>query len=152
MKIPHPLFVLINRIMVVLLRSPLHRLFSGSITAIGYTGRRSGRRFWVPARYMRHDQSILVVTSMQTKWWPNFGDGLEVDLLLGGNTVQAHASASTDQPDEIAQAMRGLWEVHPGDAAYMNVKMRGRVPDAKDFTRALEEAVLVRLVLHESFL
>lgn len=182
MKIPHGLFALINRIMVLLLRSPVHRLFSRSVLAIGYTGIRTGRTLWVPARYMavavdefedsREDsgedcdvggegpgevdrgghpgKTLQVVTGKHSKWWPNFKDGLDVQVVVSGNVRSAYATAITNDPKQIAQAMQDLWALHPGDAAYMDVKMRNGVADENDFERAVAEGVLVRLVIGES--
>ena len=150
MQIPHVFFGLINVIMRMLLRSPLHGIFSGSILAIGYEGVRSGRQFWVPARYQVQGGEYLVVTSKDTKWWPNFKHGCDVRVLLGGSERIARASITIDQPDIIGQTLRSLWERHPGDAAYMNVKLERGVPLEEDFQRAVAEGVLVRLVLRDS--
>ena len=42
-----------NSIMKWLIRSPLHGLVSKSMLVIGYTGRKSGRRYETPVNYVR---------------------------------------------------------------------------------------------------
>ena len=149
MKIPHALFVIINKIMRLLLRSPLHGLFSSSILAIGYKGRRSGRQIWVPARYLQRGDGFALVTSKDTKWWPNFTDGLDAKVLLKGAERNAHVLAITNDPEAIGQAMRDLWARHPSDAAYMEVRVRDGEPDEADFRRALAQGVLVTVELRD---
>jgi len=146
MKIPHPLFVLINKVMVAVLASPLHAMFSRSVLAIRYTGVKSGRTFTVPARYLGRNGEYYLVTSKDTRWWPNFSDGLNVLVLLGGKWVHAQAHASCDDPNLAGPLMRALWAAHPADASYMNVNMVAGEPDAGDFERALRVVVVVRIV------
>ena len=58
MRIPEPFFPLINRAMRVLLDSPLHGLMSNSILTIRFTGRRTGRVWSLPVRYVREDGGV----------------------------------------------------------------------------------------------
>jgi len=44
-----------NLFVIGLLRSPLHRLASGSLLLITYRGRRSGRRFTIPVIYAERE-------------------------------------------------------------------------------------------------
>ena len=146
MKIPHFLFRIINAVMVGILRSPLHGIFSGSILAMRYTGVRSGRRLTVPARFHRADDGLLVVTSKDTRWWPNFLEPRNAEVLVGGSWQDVEITAIPDNPNLTGPVMRKMWAAHPSDAAYMNVKLRDGEPDPDDFTRALDVAVLVRIV------
>ena len=52
MRIPEFLFPVINRVMRLLLHSPLHRLMSGNIMVVYFRGRRTGRAGWTPVRYL----------------------------------------------------------------------------------------------------
>jgi len=144
-KIPHRLFVFINQIMVLLLRSPLHSVCSKSILAIRYTGIKSGRVLTVPARYLREDERLVVLTSRQTKWWPNFMHNAVADVLLAGRWVACEVQATVDRPDLVDPLMREMWARHPADAAYMEVKIHGGEFDAEDFANARETAVLITI-------
>ena len=88
MRIPEPLFPVINRVMRLLLSSPLHALMSGSVMVIHYTGRRTGRPRWTPVRYLREsDDTIVCLTGSETGWWPNFLEPRDVRLQLAGRRV-----------------------------------------------------------------
>jgi len=146
MKIPHILFRLINLVMVTLLRSPLHGLFSSSILALRYTGMKSGRVLTVPARYLESSNGPVVITSKDTGWWPNFVQVRQAEALVRGQWIDADVQATPDNPNLTGPAMRELWAKHPADAAYLNVKMRGAEPDPDDFAKALDVAVLITVV------
>ena len=147
MKIPHSLFRLINMVMVLILRSPLHRLFSNSVLAIRYTGRQSGRRLTVPARYLVDGSAVRVVTSRDTRWWPNFRTPTDAQVLLAGRWVPASVQATTDSPATAQPILRQMWAAHPSDAAYMDVKLEQGEPDPDDFRRALEAAVIITITM-----
>ena len=147
MKIPHSLFKLINWVMVAILRSPLHGVFSSSILAIRYTGVRSGRVLTVPARYQRRGDSLQLVTSLDTAWWPNFVDGLDAQVLVAGIWHGARVEALRNAPEVAGPLLRQMWQAHPSDAAYMEVKMVRGEPDPEDFARAVAEAVVIRVTL-----
>ncbi len=145
MKIPHFLFRIINFVMITILRSPLHGLFSGSILAMRYTGVKSGRRLTVPARFHRADGGLQVVTSKDTRWWPNFLEPRTAEVLVGGSWQEVQITSIPDNPNLTGPIMRQMWAAHPSDAAYMNVKLRNGEPDPDDFARALDVAVLVKI-------
>ena len=154
MKIPHILFRLINFVMVSLLRSPFHGVFSRSILAMRYTGKKSGRVLTVPARYIssaelaggaQDARQWFLITSKDTKWWPNFVGAGQAQVLLAGQWVPASIEAITDNPNMAGPIMRALWAKHPSDASYMEVKMVAGEPDATDFERALTRAVVIRV-------
>ncbi len=147
MKIPHAFFRLLNSIVVLLLRSPLHALVSGSILALRYQGQKSGREITVPARYLQNDGEILVVTSNDGAWWHNFRQTRTADVLLRGVWQRANVSAEADDPAAAGPVMRALWAAHPADAAYLDVRMHDGKPDEQDFEAALERVVLIRIKL-----
>jgi hypothetical protein len=49
-----------NLFVIGLLRSPLHRLASGSLLLITYRGRRSGRRFTFPVMYAEREGTLTI--------------------------------------------------------------------------------------------
>jgi len=52
---------LVNPVVRLLLRSPVHRLLSGSLVILSYQGRKSGRWRSLPCMYARDDQNLYVV-------------------------------------------------------------------------------------------
>ncbi len=49
-----------NVFVIGLLRSPLHRLASGSLLLITHRGRRSGRRFTIPVMYAGREGTLTI--------------------------------------------------------------------------------------------
>lgn len=75
-----------NTIVAGVLRSPAHRLLSGSTVLLAYEGRRSGRRIVLPTQYARSgDDLVVLVARPETKrWWRNFTTPRDVDVLVAG--------------------------------------------------------------------
>lgn len=82
-----------NRFTCSLLRSRLHRLASGSLMLVTYRGRRSGDRFTIPVMYVERDGALTIWVGHpeRKRWWCNFRDGLEVEVLLRGRRLRGHA-------------------------------------------------------------
>ena len=147
MKLPHSLFVLVNLVMLGILRSPLHGVFSGSVFALTYRGRKSGKRRTVPARYLREGDTLFAVTSKDTGWWPNFRDKRAAEVRIKGAVHSCMVTAVADDPILAEQTMRKLWSRHPSDAAYMDVPVRNGRPDPEVLAQAAVRAVVVRIEL-----
>ncbi|CAN0458425.1 unnamed protein product, partial [Phaeothamnion confervicola] len=98
MKLPEPLFVLINPVIRILLSSPLHRLLSDSLMLIRFKGRRSGREFVTPVRYIRHGNTIECFTGRTNQWWRNMGDGSDVVLRIAGKDSHYRMTAIPSDP------------------------------------------------------
>ena len=75
-----------NSVVGVVLRSPAHRLLSGSTDLLAYEGRQSGRRIVLPTQYARSgDDVVVLVGRPETKrWWCNFVEPRDLDVLLAG--------------------------------------------------------------------
>ena len=144
MKVPEPLFKIINPIMGLLLRSPAHFLTGGSLLLITFTGVRSGRTYSTPLRYVREGETIRCFTSKDTRWWRNLREEARVWLTLQGATVPYQASVIVDEPRRIRQLLADYLRQHPGDAAYHNVAMskEGRFSE-NDLDRAASQAVVM---------
>jgi hypothetical protein len=77
-----------------LLRSPAHRLLSGSVLLVACTGRRSGVRRELPVMYAETGGHYVVVAGRpDTKtWWRNFADDVRpVTLTVAGRLGSARA-------------------------------------------------------------
>ena len=95
-----------NSIVGVVLRSPAHRLLSGSTDLLAYDGRRSGRRIVLPTQYARSvDDIVILVGRPDTKrWWHNFAEPWDVDVLVAGEwrTMVGEAVVGADDPETAA--------------------------------------------------
>jgi hypothetical protein len=90
-------YAVLNAVMRVLLRSPLHRLRSAHIILLEFTGRRSGRRYRMPVSYwQRSDAEVICLTSTAwSRWWVNL-DAAPVALVLRGLTRSGRCELVTD--------------------------------------------------------
>jgi len=143
MRLPEPLFVLINPTMRLLLRSPLHGLVSGSLMLITFTGRKSGRRYTTPVRYVRSGDVVRCFTSAQNSWWRNLKGGAPVTLRIRGRELPFRATAIHDDPARVRAGLEDYLRQFPQDAAYHHIRLNGRTPDAADLERAARTAVIV---------
>ena len=148
MHVPEWLFPLANRVMALLLCSPLHFLASDSIMLVRFTGRRSGARRATPMRYLREGESRLVcLTSRRTAWWHNFREAASVELQLAGRRVSATAEAFPEAAVEIDAVLRRMLAAHPSDAAYHGIVGRRGASDEEQLRRAVANDVLVAFTL-----
>lgn len=144
MKIPEPLFVIINPVMRILLRSPLHFIASESLLLMSYTGRRSGRRYTTPLRYVRDGDTIRCFTSKDTKWWRNLEDGAQVVLRIRGADAHYAATLVGNDPKTTRELLVNYLAEHPQDAAYHNVRLGSdKQPLAEDLEEAARNSIIM---------
>ena len=144
MKIPEPLFVIINPTMRLLLRSPLHALVSGSLMLLTFTGRRTGRTFTTPLRYIQEGETIRFYTNKDARWWRNLKHEPRVTLRIKGRDVACSATVFDDDPATTRELLAGYLAQHPGDAVYHNVRLdRNGTPAPEDLDRAASHSIVV---------
>jgi hypothetical protein len=88
-----------NPIMRRVLRSPLHRLASGRVALITYTGRKSGRQYTLPTFYRDKGDEVTIPVGWPERkvWWRNLtGEGGDVRLVIRGEELRGHAVATRD--------------------------------------------------------
>ena len=83
----------LNPLVAWVLRSALHPVVSGGLMLLEVTGRRTGRRYWIPVGYQRDGDVITVLVSHadRKQWWRNYRQPGPVRILLRGQTVPALA-------------------------------------------------------------
>ena len=150
MKIPEPLFKLINLVVVLLLKSPMHRFWSDSLLVIGFTGRKTGRSYKTPVRYVRKGNVVQCFTSKSGGWWRNIASSREATLLVGGSQSSFKADVVTDEPDRVRQALLDCLDLYPQDAVYHDIRMGSdRKPINEDVERELPNVVLIEFTPKE---
>ena len=112
---------LVNPVVRALLCSPAHRMLSGSLLLLDYTGRRSGRRYVLPVGYARAGAGgdlIVVVGQHATKtWWRNFDAQPQlVTVHLRGHPEPASARLLRVGTNEHAEAVRAYQTRFPRPA------------------------------------
>ena len=86
--VPLWIFKVMNPIMKRLLRSPLHRLLSGTLMLVTYKGSKTGKQYTIPIGYFAWEEGELLSFS-SARWWTNLRRKPPVTLLLKGRRVQA---------------------------------------------------------------
>ena len=144
MKIPEPLFVIVNPIVGLLLRSPIHGFWSKSLLLITFTGNKSGRQYTTPVRYIRVGNLIRCFTSSENMWWRNLRGGADVMLRVEGENKKFRATAIENDPDRIREALVHYLGAYPQDAAYHEIRLnQDRTLVAEDLDRASNSAIVV---------
>ena len=88
-----------NPTLGAVLRSPAHRLASGRLALITYTGRKSGREYTIPVLYRDKGDEVTIGVGWPDRkvWWRNLtGEGGPVRMVVRGEEVSGHAVATRD--------------------------------------------------------
>jgi hypothetical protein len=87
-----------NFFVIGLLRSPFHRLASGSLLLITYRGRSSGRHFTIPVMYAEREGTLTIFVGHpeRKRWWRNLRGGAEVEIRLRGQRLRGQAEVVKD--------------------------------------------------------
>lgn len=97
---------LANRVVAVVLRSPLHRLLSGSTDVVRYRGRRTGHEFETPTQYVEVDDGLVIVVARagSKAWWRNFVEDRDLDVLVRGSwrPMTGRAMSGASEPEVVA--------------------------------------------------
>ena len=143
MKLPEPLFVVINPLMRLVLSSPLHVVVSRSLLLMRYRGRRSGIWRTTPLRYVQDGDVVRCFSSQDTQWWRNLQGGAQVTLTVRGKRVDCEAAVVADQ-DRARALLAEYLQEYPQDAAYHEVALTAsRQPDPASLDRAASRSVVV---------
>jgi hypothetical protein len=143
-KIPEPFFVIINPTMRFLLRSPLHFFWSRSLMLITFTGRKSGRQFTTPVRYVREGETVRCFTSAENQWWRNLRGGADVILRTQDRDAPFHAVVIENDPGEVKKQLLSYLSLFPQDAAYHDIRLnRDKSLVAEDLEAASRNAIVV---------
>ena len=143
MRIPDAFFPFINFAMKLLLRSPLHFIFSSHILLITFKGRKTGRTFTTPVRYLRAGDTVRLFSSPQANWWKNLRGGADVSVRIRGDELKCRATVlATDDVTKL-RIFRSYLESFPGDAVYHGLKPSRRSPHAEETLRAILHEVAI---------
>jgi deazaflavin-dependent oxidoreductase (nitroreductase family) len=130
--------------MRMFLRSPVHGLWSDSLMLITFTGRKSGRQFTTPVRYIKTGETIRCFTSAENQWWRNLKSPAEVQLRTKGKTGRYMAKAVHEDHVEIRKWLVFYLGLFPQDAAYHNIRLnKDKSLLEEDIEQAIHQAVVV---------
>ena len=138
---------LVNPMLRVLLRSPLHGLLSDSILLLTYRGKKSGKQYTLPVQYVRIGQTFYILPGLPERktWWRNLTGGAPVDLWVRGEKLAAQAQAVSGRQDE-SDLVDGLIAYFTRFPAAAQARGLRRLPDGsldRDEVRSAAPQIVV---------
>jgi hypothetical protein len=79
---PRPARILANAFVTTILRSRWHGMRSARLLLLTFTGRKSGKEFTTPLRYVQEGETLRI--TVMYPWWKNLAGGATVRVLLRG--------------------------------------------------------------------
>ncbi|MGE5408195.1 MAG: nitroreductase/quinone reductase family protein [Syntrophothermus sp.] len=114
--------------MAAVLRSPAHRLLSGSLLLLTVTGRRSGRRHTLPVGYARDGDLVYVLVGRYRakRWWRNLIEPAPVRVRLRGEEIAGSAQAFPPgrDADIVAEATEAGLRAPSAEDAVVRILLR----------------------------
>jgi len=96
---PRPVRILANMIATTILRSPWHRMRSGRLLLLTFTGRKSGKEFTTPVRYVQEGEILRLIVVYP--WWRNLVGEATVRVLLRGHLLTGTAEVLPEEDGEV---------------------------------------------------
>ncbi len=138
----------LNPFMTVVLKSPLHRLVSGSTMLITFTGRKSGRQYTTPVGYVRDGNTVICLT--HASWWKNLRGGAKVSMRIQGRNYVGSAEPVAGDIPRIAEGLRKFLVQVPSWAKIYGVALdEDGAPKSEDLESAAESAILIEIEVHK---
>ena len=106
----------LNPLVAWVLRSPLHPMLDRMLLMLQVTGRRTGRRYWIPVGYQRDGDTITVLVSKapRKQWWRNYRDPGPAAVLLHGRTLHGRAHVLPAESAAFQEAIDRTFRRVPG--------------------------------------
>jgi deazaflavin-dependent oxidoreductase (nitroreductase family) len=117
-KPPQAVMRVMNAVPRLVLRSPLHGLMSAKTLLLGFTGRRSGRRYVTPMSYVRVGDEIVMST--EAPWWKNLVGGVPVEMRVRGEIRRGVAEAVADE-EGAAEVLKTILRQYPEYRRFVGV-------------------------------
>ena len=144
MRVPEFLFCVINPMMRMTLHSPAHFVVSDSILVIKYTGRKSGKSYEIPVRYVENDGVVKCYTDKRAGWWPNLRDNPNVIFRLRGQDRKFATRVLIDDFETLKKELTDYLNKYPEDAVYHDVRLdSNKKPRQSDIDISANSAVVV---------
>lgn len=96
---PRPVRILANTIATTILRSPWHGMRSDHLLLLTFTGRKSGKEFTTPMRYVQESETLRM--TVVYPWWKNLVEEATVRVLLRGQMRTGIAEVLPEENGEV---------------------------------------------------
>jgi len=143
---------IVNPVVRIILRSPMHGLLSGSVLLITCTGRKSGKAYTLPVQYARDNHAIYIVpgNAEEKTWWRNLRQCPDVRLWLKGENITGEAEVleNAEQTTMIIHGLSVFFHRFPTSSKNHNVRTdsNGQLNQG-DIEREARSMVVVRVKL-----
>lgn len=110
-----------NKAVRIMLGLPvLGRLMGGTFAVITVTGAKTGTRYTTPVQYMRLDGDYVILSQRHRVWWRNIRTRPEVELSIGGSTVNGRARIA--EGDDARQVLSSCLTANPKVAKFYSIE------------------------------
>ena len=96
---PRPVRILANALATTILRSPWHKMRSNQLLLLTFTGRKSGKEFTTPLRYVQDGDTLRM--TVVYPWWKNLVEEATVRILLRGKIRVGTAEVLPEANGEV---------------------------------------------------
>ncbi len=96
---PRPVRILANALATTILRSPWHGMRSHRLLLLTFTGRKSGKEFTTPMRYVQEGETLRM--TVVYPWWKNLVKEATVRVLLRGKMRTGTAEVFPEEDGEV---------------------------------------------------
>ncbi|HYK84929.1 MAG TPA: nitroreductase/quinone reductase family protein [Ktedonobacteraceae bacterium] len=96
---PRPVRILANVLATTILRSRWHSMRSDRLLLLTFTGRKSGKEFTTPMRYVQEGETLLM--TVVYPWWKNLVGEATVRVLLRGQMRTGTAEVFPEKDGEV---------------------------------------------------
>ena len=132
-----------NPFMRLVLGSRAHRMMSGQLMLLSFTGRRTGRSYTTPVSYVRDGTNLLVPGG--GGWWKNLTSGTARVRLQG--TWRVVTPEVIREPVALSAVLGRMLAINPAIAVFTGIRLGA---DGRPSARSLERErrrgfVVVRL-------
>lgn len=142
------IYKLMNPPMMALLRSRFHKMISGSIHIVTFTGRKTGKVYSTPVSYIQEGDRLTFSTNGENIWWRNLVGGAKVTLTLRGEELPATTEVVYGEGPETEAALTDFFTKMPRDAKYSGVKIeKDGTPNKDSIVKSAKKFVVVHSTL-----
>ncbi len=118
-----------NPVVRAVLRSPAHRVLSGSLAVLEYEGRSTGTRYAIPVVFAKDGGRVVALAAYpeRKQWWRTFREAAPATLVVKGErrAVQGRLLAGAER----RAALRAYLAARPRTAAPL--RARGAPTDSQ---------------------
>ena len=139
---------MINPFVSVILRSPLHRLLSGRMLLLTFTGRKTGKQYTIPVGYTPEGDTLTLFSSYS--WYKNLRGGHPVVVHLQGQGRTGRAEVIEDR-EAVVETTEHLVANYGPKEASTRIGLALDIdpaPTPEELAEAMEGHVVIRIILN----